>query len=608
MTRLFPKALGRMKPSKLQNVTLRGFGGGWNTVADDISMPPQFVKVLKNFCRTSAGGQQIRFGNKWFADVADVNDSDIVDQTYFNNRLVNVCENGWIVTVTDAGTKAVIWNPTLCAGLPGAPGFWSNGLSLITFVPHKNNLIIHNGVDKPVTIDSSFVVTYLQDPATGSNVNTPIGKYACIAANYHCVAGFDANPTEVYISAEGTAGTFPGDPAPNDSISIEVGAYAPEGASAIRGIAGYRSYLLIFLQQVTLQVTLGIYNDAGVHTPKFPDTLPKFGLVGSRCITAIENDIVFGGLQGLTSAKRNAFAIGYLDSATISSLIEPDYQKAVGELTEDEKQKSTFQVYDQLGHNLMIFIPDGRALVYTSNEKLQYKAWSEYEYPNPGWRCGCTSVLGRAFFALGTKIFQHGNVTFGEKYNADFMDNRDATWAQLHDYSEDDVAGDAVTGASYTCRVSHTSPASGAFSDSRVAHPTYWELYRGEEIPFEMELPWFDGKNPMKTKMLRFISLATKGTADFTISMWVDYLFEDTLGTQIYNPVLSLTFSGNESPGFGDDTQYGPYGGVRRSNDPRLWSFPAKFKAAKFKISGSTIRPLEIINMSFLFSKGSYWR
>jgi hypothetical protein len=99
------------------------------------------------------------------------------------------------------------------------------------------------------------------------------------------------NPTEIIISAKGTSGVFPGDPAPNDAISIDVGAYAPEGAASIRGIAGFRTYLLVFLQNITLQIKLGQYDDTGIHTPQFPDTLPQFGLLGNRCIVTVENDL-----------------------------------------------------------------------------------------------------------------------------------------------------------------------------------------------------------------------------------------------------------------------------------------------------------------------------
>src|SRR5262249_39202989 len=159
--------------------------------------------------------QRIRFGTKWFANVAGTITGNIVDMEYFNDRLIVVSSTGQIATVTNAGVVAKIWDTAIAAALPGAPAGWS-ATTQVDFVPWKDQFIIHNGVDKPIIISSAFAVTYLQDLATGSNVNTPIGKYGCIAANYHCVAGISGALTTVYISARGTSGTFPGDPAPND--------------------------------------------------------------------------------------------------------------------------------------------------------------------------------------------------------------------------------------------------------------------------------------------------------------------------------------------------------------------------------------------------------
>lgn len=294
---LFPKSTRRRIATKVESVTMRGFGGGWNTVDDDVSMRPTYLRNSKNFYRSSSGSQILRFGNEYFTDTAVGANSPIVDMTYFNGRLVNVHENGQITTSTDAGTIALIWSDAIAALLPGAPSGWAAGVTLVTFVPSKNTLIIHNGTDKPLSVSSAFAVTYLQDLASGSNTNTPIGKYGCIAANYHCVAGIAGSPTEIVISSAGAPGTFPGDPPPNDSISIDVAAYAPEGAAEIRGIAGYRSNLIVHLQTITLQVKLGVYDDtSGDHTPQFPDNFPTFGLLGSRCIAKVDNDLFFGGL------------------------------------------------------------------------------------------------------------------------------------------------------------------------------------------------------------------------------------------------------------------------------------------------------------------------
>lgn len=591
--------------SKVETTTLRGWGGGWNAIDDDHAMAPRYCKTLINFNRTSSGGQKLRYGTGWFADIKSVRNSDIVDQYYFNGRIINVTESGNIVTVTEAGVVAEIWSDLIAASLPGSPAGWTAGVEAVTFVPHKSSLIIHNGVDKPIKISSAFAVTYVQDESTGSNVNVPIGKYGCVAANYHCVAGIPGSPTEIVISAAGTNGVFPGDPAPNDSISLDVGAYAPEGAASIRGIAGYRTNLIVFLQGVSIQITLGEYVD-GVHTPRFPDTFPKFGLIGPRCVTTIENDLVFGGLGGLSSAKRNVYTQGTLDAVYISNIVEPEYRRIVAELDDDEQLRDAFSVYDPLQRNYILFTKEGTALCYTSNEKLNYKGWSLFQGMN--YRCGCTTFLGRVFLADGTRIYQMGNKTFGEEYFADRVNDRDYTWTVGMAAVQGDVIWDDVGEQSYTVLVSHTIP-NLTFAQAREdeLYSTYYEEYNGEPIEFELEMPWFEGKDSMKTKKLLFIGAGSTGTAEFTVECFVDDFYKDIDGNVVYDPAVSLTLAGHDAAGFGygDDDSFG---GRRRSRDARLYKYPAKFKIAKFKITGSTTEPLELTSFSFIFSRGRYFR
>lgn len=592
--------------SKIETTTLRGFGGGWNAVDDDSMMAPRYVKSLVNMIRTPSGGQKLRYGTNYLTDIKSINNSPIIDTEYFNGRIIAVCANGRIVSVTASGVVSLIWSPLIAAGLPGAPSGWSTSIEEITFVPHKSTLIIHNGIDKPLQLSSAFTFTYLQDQSTGSNVNVPIGKYGCVAANYHCVAGISGSPTEIVITAAGTAGTFPGDPAPNDAISLDVGAYAPEGAASIRGIAGYRTNLIVFLQGVSIQITLGEYVE-GTHTPRFPDTFPKFGLIGDRCITTIENDLVFAGLGGLSSAKRNVYTQGTLDATYISNIIEPEYRRIVASLTDEEQLKDAFSVYDQLGRTLMVFVKDGTVLAYTSNEKLNYKGWSLFE--GMEYTCGCTSFLGRVFLASGTRIYQLGNKTFGEEYTADRMNDRDYVWANNITATEDDLIWDEDTEETYIVRVTHTTaPGPTTFAEARELdlYEGMYELYEGEAIEFELEMPWNTGKDPVKTKKLTHISVGSNGTAEFTVEAYVDDLYKDNTGAVVYDPVVSLDLCGNHAPGYGVGD--GPYGGGRRSGDPRLWKFPAKFKKIKFRIYGSTTKPLEISMFSFLFSRGKYFR
>jgi hypothetical protein len=614
MVAAFKKRQGKRLASKLESTTLRGFGGGWNAIDEDLSMPPKYQVTLTNLHRTSSGSQAVRFGQRFVTDIKSVNNSPILDGIYFNARSVLVCANGQVVTINeDASNVTVIWNWTIANALPGHPSGWSTSIPFVCFVPFKDTLIIHNGIDKPIVISSAFAVTYLQDLGSGSNVNVPIGKYGCVAANYHCIAGIPNKPTEVVISSQGTSGVFPGDPEPNDAISIDVGAYAPEGAALIRGIAGFRTYLLVFLQNITLQIKLGEHDDADNHTPKFPDTLPQFGILGNRTIVTVENDLMFCGLSGLASAKRNLYSPDSITSDYLSSIVSPAYRKSVGALTPNQQLDVAFSIFDRLNNDFLLFLTGGRVMVYTFNPRLKMNAWSTYE--NMDWKCGWTSVLGRMFLAKGTKVFISGNNTFiNEDYRADRLLDRDYTYAPaVATFTLGDLVLDPNTNEVWECTVTHPGSGLATFEQERENHPSKWALYQGRAIRLEFELPWIDGKDPAKLKQLRYISVATKGDAEFTFQVFVDNLYKDIKGnilTDYYGneikPAVSMVFIGNDAYGYGFDDD--PYGGGRRSRDPRLYGMPIKFKTIKFRIVGSVVKKLEFVNLTFLYSRGRFTR
>jgi len=113
----------------------------------------------------------------------------------------------------------------------------------------------------------------------------------------------------------------------------------------------------------------------------------------------------------------------------------------------------------------------------------------------------------------------------------------------------------------------------------------------GTAIPFKMELPWIDGRTPIRGKQLRFVSIDSRGSAQFTLSAKVD--FQDAVA-------LTANFMGNEAT-----TVPAP---LSKSNDPRLFGFPLKFKTVKPTISGSSKETLTIASLRFLFSKGRFRR
>ncbi len=596
--RLLPD-IGFSRGTSLQPITFRGFPGGLNRIDDDISMRPQFVVDAKNVVRDPSGAMSIRYGTRWFADgTGTATGTSIIDVEYFNGRLVCVTNTGQVFTVNESGTKVLIWSSVIAAALPGAPAGWGT-VTQVDFVPFRNTLVIHNGSDKPISISSSFVVTYLQDLASGSNINTPIGKYGCTVSNYHCVAGISGSPTLIYISNKGTSGTFPGDAAPNDAISVDVGAYAPEGSNEIRGIAGFRTALIVFFVSRALVITLGNYNTDDVHVPEFPDELPQFGLLGHRCIATLPADLHFANFFGVSSAKRSLFS-GLFDAQQLSEIIEPDYRSDVDDMTDTQQQRNSFVLYDPLNHTTMTFFPSGKVHVYCHNEQPQkYNAWTYFE--DMTYTCGAVSTLGRIFLCSGMRIFQLGNGIYSdENHHADREYDRDGNWATGTLFAAGYIAYDSVGDKVYECNVTHTSGA-GTFAQDRTNHPDYWTEYLGEDINWQIETPWVDGQDPMKMKQLKFGQVATKGTAEFTLKVYVDNLKLDEEGNNLHDPALTVNLIGNDAAGYGADA--GPMGGGLPSRDPRLIGMPVKFKTIKYQFSGETKKPLTIAGHSYLFHK-----
>jgi len=264
-------------------------------------------------------------------------------------------------------------------------------------------------------------------------------------------------------------------------------------------------------------------------------------------------------------------------------------------------------------------MPNGKVLCYTFNPRLKMHAWSKFEQMD--WAAAWTSVLGRLFLAKGTKIFLSGNSTFSnEGYRADRLMDRDFIWADATGgtFTLGSLWYDPLALQVWQCVTSHPKTAGLTFAQERDNHGTMWEQYTGRAIPIDFELPWIDGKDPMKLKQLRYISIATKGDAEFTFDVYVDNLFKDVNGNMLtdYNgieikPGLSMAFVGNDAAGYGfDDPNIDPitlgetgYGMGRRSRDPRLFGFPIKFKTIKFRLRGAVKKKLELVNLSFLYAR-----
>lgn len=600
------RANRRRVGGKMRSTTIREFGGGWNVIDAPAALSLKFATVLKNFYRKADGTQALRYGTRYVADVSGEVNGDIVDINYFNGAIICPTEDGEIASVDAVGAVTAIWNSTLAAALPGAPSGWSPDLDSFDFTEIKGSLVICNGVDKPLEIQDSLAARYLQDLATGSNVNTPIGKYCTTVADYLCIAGVAAEPNVVYIGSKGTIGTFVGDTAPNDSVALNVGAYAPEEGDTIRGISSFRNYLFVHFLTATLKIVLGEYDEDGNHVPRIDDTLQKFGIVGHRVSIPVVNDLLFGDVSGVNTIRRNVLS-GAVEPSQLSDLISPAYQSQIAGVDQADMLTDIFAVYDRLAGYYMLFVPmDGsdekRVFVYTFGDKAGRKAWSEFN--GWAWRAATSTALGRVFFAKDTRIYQYGNEAYSEEFSADLIGEFDATWNNSVNYDEGDRILDADNDTVYVCQVEHTSAVSGTFEEDRDDNPTFWIEYEGEDIEFDWEFPWTDANSRARIKRLGFVKMDTQGTSQFTVSIFVDNIYLNQ--NQDYDPALTLTYVAGDSPGYGGGDQ--PYGGGRRTTDERLWSHPVKFMIAKLRIHGSTKKPLRVVTITLMFSEGRYGR
>ena len=108
----------------------------------------------------------------------------------------------------------------------------------------------------------------------------------------------------------------------------------------------------------------------------------------------------------------------------------------------------------------------------------------------------------------------------------------------------------------------------------------------------------------MNSKSIRYFGMDTRGTADFTVSMFVDRFTVDAYGTP--SPALTMLMTGGDSGGFGDGDS--GYGSGRMTNDERLYAWPAKLQLAKMQFSGATTTPLRFVSLNFLILRGGYNR
>lgn len=599
---LFPAKRKKAVPRIFKDATLSDFSGGLDLSDNDVTLKSRFSKVLTNVNRQIDGSNAVRWGTKYFCRIDAVVTGTLIETVYFNGYIIAFTTTGQIAKIDSSGTCTVIWNSAIAAALVGAPSGWSSGLAIgsIDTTEFKGELIIVNGVDKPLIVHKTMAVEYLNDPATGSNINTPISKFVTTVSNYTVMAGITASPSDIYISNQATSGVWFGDPAPNDAVVVSIGSYVPTNSGSILGIGSFRNFLLVAFEGAIVVVELGNYDSSATpkHIPKIQDNIVEHGIISHRTTVTTKNDFIMTDVLGWHSAIRNQF--GLIDTTDLSRLIDPGFIPTVP--SSDADRKRCFSVRNSLEGRVMSFMysaTDPVAWVMTSSDKQSVKDQAWNQFTGMDWDCGCTSERGRVFFGKDKKIFQYGNGVYtGEDYKADRMGDYDSVWSTTTAYT----AGTMVLtgGKSYTCLVNHTA---GVFANDLASG--YWEEYLGDAIEFDWELPWVDVNERARTKFLKYIQADTSGAATFTIDVFFDNYYKDE--NDAYDPALTMQFVAGDSGGYGVAGDQ-PYGGGRRLRDERPWGMGGEFKIMKLRVHGSTRSGLSVVTLTILYWLGSFRR
>lgn len=542
--KLITPKVPQVKP--LQQATLRGFSGGWNTLDDDMNLAYNFSTRAKNVYFTSDGVPHVRYGTELFAACT----SSLSDPTatpvnieYFNGSLIAVFSNGQVLRILGNGNVSSLgdlWGPT----------------TFVSFSPFNSHMTLHNGSDKPIDIDQNFIMEYLQDAGTLTNINTPIGRYAVACQRYMVIAGDPLDPDRLHISARDAYGTYVDDPQPNDAIRIDVGSILPN-SGPIRGLVSFRGKLIVLFAEGAVIGTLGIYDDNGNHTPDFNDAVQEFGGITQRGASSHGDDALIVDLAGVSSLRRTVLS-QQLKPERVSDFISTEISSALSELAIETIEDRVFSVYDAKEGQYILFVPNSNTVedttetvgfVYSYRPSLKLNAWSEFRGWN--WVAGCRSLEGNIFF-----IDASGNIwRYGNKQAPLYTDFIDVL--------------------------------------SLVDQPGYDE--EGTAIDFDWELPWLDFRNRALVKNSKYLGLDTRGDGEFTVSMYVD--------NNLTAPALLTEFSGGEQGGFGGGPQ--TFGGGRNTSYKKQFGWPAKFEIAKLRFTGSTTGALAFVSVTLHYQLGS---
>lgn len=541
---------------QLKTATVRDFSGGWNVLDDDLNLSSKYAPKMYNCYYGVESTVNIRYGTNLFVStrIGLTGASDLINAEYFGEFIIAVYANGEIIRIGADGSIERIWDQFIAAALPDAPAGWST-TTFVSFAQFNGELIICNGIDKPLIVAANYTVSYLVDVATGSNLNVPIARYVVACNRFLCMAGDPVYPNRIHISARDTSGTWYGDPPPNDATYIDVGSVIPNG-NIIRGITPFRDRLVVGYAEGSIIGQLGIYTEEA-HTPDFDDGVPEYGAISHRSFANYGDDVLLMDRVGVSSLKRTTFT-GTIKPERVSDLVDPEIAAELDDYAYEVLEDRVFAIFNQREGQFMFFVPNAatvgdttetKAYVFNYRPSLGVTAWSRFD----GWNWVCAVRTGQ------------NNIFFGDA-SGDFY-----LYGSKQNPINEDFIGDITRNGG-----------------------------EGVPIDFDWELPWLDFGKRAKSKTSKFISFDTRGTARFTCRMYVDRYIVGY--GDVDAPQLSTEFVGGDTNGFGNGPQ--PYGGGRDTSNELLYAWPAKFQLCKLRFSGQATGGLSFASITMHYQDG----
>lgn len=566
------------KQNVMRTATSRQFNGGLDVADSELNLSSKFARVLDNILPGIDGSLVVRQGTRQFADVQPVSVSNILEVQYFASRIIVINERMQIMAVSGNGTVTMIWDEIIAATKGKTIWFPS---TYVKFDEFKGNLIVSDGVNKPLNITSTLDVDYLADLATGSNINVPVsaitGKF-----NKHFIYAIGS---QIFVSERDAAGTWFGDVGAVYVGVFDLGAYVTSGDTTIIAMQAFKGFLAVYFRECIVPVQFNEVTDATpprLDISVAPDSvIASYGTTSPKTLQDIGNMALAMDIVGLSNVTLTNFT-KILAPDRPSRLVDKLIQRAIGRLNTETLRKNVFSVYDRRLAMYMMFLPNDNAGLesYTNGfgyryiEALKINAWCTYSGWN--WKTGTRSSEGRIFLVLRNSM---------------------KIW----------VLGDEVIDPIYTDFESPTAAGSGT------------------PISFTWELPNTDLKQRGITKTLKYITLDVEGTQQFDCLVFADNhyaenattgepwsdgtLFTDGYGFSIttdavLTPALRLTFVGKDNVGWSQgDYSLGVNTGIENNT-----YMPVKFKTMKLRFEGEVSGPLKFVAITLYYQDGKITR